>query len=553
MIWHIFKKDVRLLWPLALSVLILQALCGALTWFLGYFDQPAQVAALTRNLSILVYLGIGVVGIAVAHQEPLSSVRADWLVRPISRRDLLLSKVLFMALMVNVPIMLVDVAQQLALHFALPVSIGVAASRTLALMVAFSLPALVLGAVTRSLTDALVFGVASVIAFTCLVAAAFAVQSPGQLAVHVTWIGYACAGLVMTLGAAATLAFQYTTRRALLARSMVLAVVLAVLCVFLGLPREFLIAIQDRVWGHSNDSEITLRFDPGGLSAVAEPDSPGLYTSPYVTASTKAAAAAEFEQGSEQIEQIRLPLRLSGMHANDILFADGVGVRITAMSGAALYQGSGACFRLSNGLGVGCLSDTLEIWAAPNLNSDMRIEQDLKLPLAAYGRLESQPVRLEITYNLTRFVRQPSQAIGAIGSVQPLREMGSCATRIDGDGDEVELWCLNNLGVPSCAAVLLEDPQTNTRNPELHMCNPNYAPFHRSGIEDAVGRSMLTIPFRDPSGLAHYPVDSAAIQRARIVVAAYDPVEHFHRTLVIPNIRLMEWALRGKTDAGPGP
>ena len=239
------------------------------------------------------------------------------------------------------------------------------------------------------------------------------------------------------------------------------------------------------------------------------------------------------------------------MHENEILFADGIDVRITAMSGAVLYQGSGACFRLSNGLGVGCLPNTLEIWAAPHASTDMPVEQILQLPRAAYERIQSQPVRLEIAYHLTRFVRQPSQAIGAIGSVQPLREMGSCATRIDGDGDEAELWCLNNVGVPSCAAVFLEDPQTNTRNPELHLCAPDYAPLHRRGIEPAVGRSMLSIPFRDPSGLAQYPVGGAAIRRARIVLAAYDPVEHFHRELVIPDIRLMEWALPDEPDAGP--
>ena len=75
----------------------------------------------------------------------------------------------------------------------------------------------------------------------------------------------------------------------------------------------------------------------------------------------------------------------------------------------------------------------------------------------------------------------------------------------------------------------------------------------RYGIEDAVGRSRLLIPFRDPSGLGHYPVGSAAIQRSRIVLAAYDPVEHFHRTLVIPDIRLVEWTLSHETDARPTP
>jgi hypothetical protein len=95
--------------------------------------------------------------------------------------------------------------------------------------------------------------------------------------------------------------------------------------------------------------------------------------------------------------------------------------------------------------------------------------------------------------------------------------------------------------VPSCAAVVLEDPLTDSRNPEIHLCHPIYGPLHRDGLEDAVSRSRLSIPFRDPSGLAHYPVDGAAIERARVIVTAYDPVAHFRSAVVIPNIRLVEW------------
>ena len=70
--------------------------------------------------------------------------------------------------MVNVPLMIVDTVQQLALHFPLSVSIGVAVSRALAVAVTFSLPALMLGAVTRSLADAFVFGIVSAIGLVFL-------------------------------------------------------------------------------------------------------------------------------------------------------------------------------------------------------------------------------------------------------------------------------------------------------------------------------------------------------------------------------------------------
>jgi hypothetical protein len=239
--------------------------------------------------------------------------------------------------------------------------------------------------------------------------------------------------------------------------------------------------------------------------------------------------------------KIRLPLRIAGMHPDDILVADRVAVRIEAVTGKVLYQGAGVCTRGGTGVGVSCSDNHLAVWASAPAGSDIPSEQRLNVPIAVYERIKDEPVHVEVMYVLTRFVARSRGTIGATGDVQSLSEMGSCATRIDNDGDEVNLGCLTDVGVPSCAAAVLEDPQTNRRNPVLHLCSPNYGPFHRVGFEDAVGRSLLSIPFRDRSGLAHYPVDSTAIDRARIVLTVYDPVDHFRSTVAIPSIRLAEW------------
>jgi len=82
----------------------------------------------------------------------------------------------------------------------------------------------------------------------------------------------------------------------------------------------------------------------------------------------------------------------------------------------------------------------------------------------------------------------------------------------------------------------------------LHLCDPNYGPFHRVALEDAVERSELSIPFHDRFGLAHYPVDSAQIRRARVDVTAYDPVGHFRSSIAMPDIRLAEWPLPGASN-----
>jgi hypothetical protein len=544
MVWHFFRKDTRLLWPLALAVVALQALCALRTSALGYFDEPPVLERLTFFLPYLIYLGVAIVAVTVVQQEPLSGTQEDWVIRPIRRRDLVLSKVLFVLLMVNIPLMFIDVVQQLALHFPVSVSIGVALFRFLVMVAAVSLPALLLGAVTRSIIDAFVFGIASTIGFTFLTMFATSAVSPEMFGIGgqagMSWISVAAAGMVMSLGGAAVLAFQYLTRRTFVARGIGLAVVLAALCTFISLPRTAVIAAQEAVWGASGNSAIKLSFDSARPLADTKPEQ-SLNYGPAVPAAVVAARAADLARTGGQMEQVRLPLSISGLPTGNVLFADRAAVRISAVTGKRLYEGAGVCIRGSMGWGVDCRDNGLEVRSKPVDGAELQYEQRLNLPSAVYNRIKDEPVRVEISYVLTRFAPQPSQQIGAVGDLKSLTEMGSCATRIDRDGDEVELACLSDVEVPSCTGVVLEDPQTNQRNPGMHLCSLNYGPFHHAFLEDAVGRSQLSIPFRDLSGLVHYPVDGAAIERARIVLTAFDPVEHFRSSIVLPTLRLEDW------------
>jgi len=551
MVWHFFKKDVRLLWSMPLFVVAAAVLCALRTTLLGFFNQPA-LDRLTFFLPYLVYLGIAIAAITVVQQEPLSDPREDWLIRPIRRRDLVLSKVLFVLLMVNVPLMIVDIVQQLALHFPVSASIGVAVSRALGVAVAFSLPALMLGAVSRSLIDALVFGIVSAIGFVFLVMFATSLLSPTLLGIGgqegMTWISACVAGLVMLIGSAATLAFQYSTRHTTVARGIGLATVLAAMCTLVCLPRTVVIAIQESLWGASNNGGINLRFDPSHESARSEPEHAAAYGNGLVPAAVLAARAEEAARIGRQMEKIRLPLSISGLHPGDILFADRITVRLVAKTGRVLYEGAGVCTRGGTGVGFTCSDNRLEVWASSADTTQIPAEQKLNLPIAVYQQIKDEPVRVEIMYTLTRFVARSSQRLNAAGDMQSLPEMGWCATRIDNDADEIELGCLTNVGVPSCAGVVLEDPQTNKRNPELHLCDPSYGPLHREALEDAVERSELSIPFHDRFGLAHYPVGSEAIHRARVDVTAYDPVGHFRSSIAMSDIRLVEWQLRSASN-----
>jgi hypothetical protein len=51
----------------------------------------------------------------------------------------------------------------------------------------------------------------------------------------------------------------------------------------------------------------------------------------------------------------------------------------------------------------------------------------------------------------------------------------------------------------------------------------------------------LHLSFRDPQGLAKYPVDSLQLADARVVLKTYKPVAHFFRHLIISQIRPGDW------------
>ena len=104
------------------------------------------------------------------------------------------------------------------------------------------------------------------------------------------------------------------------------------------------------------------------------------------------------------------------------------------------------------------------------------------------------------------------------------------------------LRCLQAGKVPSCGTVFLEHPSSGRRNPPITFCSPDYAPYPRGhAIPDAMGRFGRNLPFRDPTGLAHYPVDGSQLAESQVVLRTYQPLDHFTRRLVIPEIRLKDW------------
>jgi hypothetical protein len=104
MVWHIFKKDWKLTWVFVLVVSVVHWIDSAIMYKLGLFGEDPMLEMLADAVPMLAFFGSMFLIGAIVHLDSIPGVRQDWLVRPISRRDLVVEKFFFVVLMVNGPI-----------------------------------------------------------------------------------------------------------------------------------------------------------------------------------------------------------------------------------------------------------------------------------------------------------------------------------------------------------------------------------------------------------------------------------------------------------------
>lgn len=544
MAWHIFRKDLRLLWPLAALVAAIHLVAAALAVWLGRFLEPRQILTLARALPVLSFLGIVVLTIALVQQDPLPGDRQDWLVRPVRRGAMIAGKVLFIVLVIIGPLWLADFAQALADGFTLTLALGAAVSRSVWVLCFLALPALAIGATTRDLAQALAFafGIAVVFAAVQFVLVMVLGAHASFAGLGASWMVAASWAIVVVVATTAVIWLQYLWRRTSRSRVVIgAAVLIAELSLFL--PWRLVMAVEGRL---SSDLEAGAR-----LAMAFEPQA-----GPYQVKASGAAPIARMANpnfldggAARQPAELLLPLRVAGLKAGEILFLDRADIRIAedapttshggaADTGAMLYEGPA---NLSID-GVASIADTqMAISAADGAGGQAHSYEPIFIPRSVLAKLGGRPVTLVLRYTLTLLRAVPAVSLPAVGGDANLPGIGWCATRVDGDGDAVELGCIRTAYPLSCVSFRLEETSGALRNPAISHCNPDYAPLPIDNWYTALDNFGVELPFFDRSGLAHYPVDGPALGRSRIVAVRYAPVAHFSRRLQIGGIRLQEW------------
>jgi hypothetical protein len=539
MIWNILKKDAILLWPLAGLCVLAQVVLATLM-FLSDAQPEVQALLLAARLSVAVVFLIMVFTIAfVVHQDPMPGTRQDWLVRPIRRKDLLVAKLLFVLLVVHLPMLLCDVGGGLARGFAFGDTLGAALIRNLNLLVMVTLPALGFAAMTANVAQFLGAGVAyfilSIVGTILLgLSARFGGQEQATNPLFwtgVAWIAQTVQRVALAAGAVVALALLYSRRKIITARSLFPAFALASALVVLT-PWSWFFALQAAASAATPGPAFQAAFDPAApryrLAAGEAPDAYGVGAA-QVQLRGRAAGDIGVENQFRQTRgdvTVFAPLKLAGVPAGVLPFADRAVVRLTGANGELLFQGRGDDLKLDRGDPAAALTRGYEA---------------IRVPALLYEKIKDQPLTLEIDYSVSLLQPQAPVSAAALGADVSLPGLGRCATDRDEDGDEVALRCIKPGRAPSCLTSQLQDPASGRRNPVLRLCSPDYAPYVVRPFPDGLSRFEVETPFRDRQGLAAYPVSGEALSRAQLVVTRYEASAHLTRRVTAAGVRLSDW------------
>src|SRR5260370_6297503 len=207
---HIFKKDVRHLWPeITVTLLVAAAFAfvgvGRARWMT---DPGASRTLASEMLLFLLPLAWWILIARVIYAEVLPGDQQFWTTRPYDWRSLLGAKVLFILAFVNLPLLISDVVILRAGEFPIAAHLPGLLWRQVLFIVAV-LPVAALCAVTSGFVQLLV---TSLIVFTAFVGATIVAPGVGRLGPRMDWVWVSYAMVLSTIAALAILVFCPTNR-----------------------------------------------------------------------------------------------------------------------------------------------------------------------------------------------------------------------------------------------------------------------------------------------------------------------------------------------------
>ena len=496
MIRHILTRDLKQLWPFVVGAALLKAAEAAIIIHAGIFGGFDSLSAISPFIGIVHVAAVGFIVVLAVQADPLSAPNADWLVRPVKRHDLLLAKLTFVILAVGLPTFITELTVRLIQHLPLLMAFGAAAMNMIAAVVIIGLPAMAIGAVTSTWTEAAIAAFGLFIAWLSIFIAR-QVLHVSPLSDAVGWLGQVLEVAFILSAAALVLPLQYFRRTTTISRFLFAATF--VLCAgALFLPNSIGFALLKATGPKSPDADhIQLAFD--AAAGHYSPDEVLRNTNKY------------------------LPVRVTNLKPGTLMQLDHVTIRVAASDGHILAENSG--FGWS---GLRSIQNTIEGGSAPAAAIYQAVQ--LKPDMAAL--LENRQVRVTMVYELTALKPERATTLPIDGSPEYLRGFSTCAARWNGGlNGTVQLNCFDTPQRSTCVKIGIDGAAAPIL-PRTHCWN-GYAPkLVQLARPSWIGR--LT----DGFNLSSTP---EAIKSMRLTLNGYTPVAHITRVVTTPLLRLNDW------------
>lgn len=479
--WHIFRKDWRLMWPLAVGVAVTQVLIMAVIRHSEPFPMPEAKSAVAALLTFGLAVGMTLLILLTVQQEAIPSIDQDWLTRPVKRGDLLGAKLLALLLLVHGPIVLVNVAQGLAEGFTRGSVLLASLDSNFEVALCYTLPAMAIAAMTRSVVQAIVFG----LVVALIVALAGVVVDSQTEDTGLKWIWRTASHAELLLVTIAALMWQYFRRDTWRARGLFVAGVV-LFALIPALP-----------WGPAFSIQRVFATEPQLSRPIAirlardEPEQGGLDNT--------------FGPGKVGIVAINLPLRFAEVPPGVRVRIDRAVVRLVRGDDTVVYEGLG------------------QVSSWPH-DPARKFTLVLEIPDKVYSRVADTQVRMELEYYLTLLRGRVVSPTLPLDDARRLPGFGWCATRVD--AKMIEAGCRQIGALPFCVSMAAG------HGPETFVCELNYEPVPLRFSVDPIDHVEASLPM---------PVEED-LQTAQVTVRVYEPVDHFYRQMLLARTRLKDWA-----------
>jgi hypothetical protein len=522
MIWPIFRKDWTLLWPLAVLVTLIQIAFEWANYKIGFFGASPLALELLRLLTPAWIIGVLALAIAVVHEDTVPGVDQDWLVRPLARTDLLLAKMLFVLATVCLPMLIVNLLDELALGFPALPSFADALYKEAYLFVCLLIPAVALASATRNMIDLVVLVAALVVLYSASLwvsATLSGVDRCPTCDTGISWLQHLLQHAGVFAGSAVVLGLQYYRRRTRVSRVLLAAGV--VLLVSVQLPWNAAFAIQSwmGVPRGSSPAAIVITAD---ATNVADGAGTRRGTQDSARRATQALSHGDVDAAVLSLKSIgrahdvpvmlNVPLRISGLTHDEFLVVDRAEFSLVDAHGEVLYRGT----------------ERNAVPLIPDLAQPGVVQQTFEIPGALYKRIGSRAAGLVVDYSLTRRVAVAEHKIRAADGEVRSPEVGVCQSGAHAGG--VSIRCKQIGRAANCYAATLYGPD-GRHNPQVHSCGSDYRPFLPSPL-NIISIVGIDLPVSDAYRMAHYEVDGSDLPHSYVTFRVYETGEHFRRTVV---------------------